>query len=412
MLERKLLTLNPLNEMTHYPSLAKNYGATPFNAIKGSGVMLHDDEGNEYLDFTSGIAVTALGHSHPEWIKAVQAQLEELVHCSNLFGIPAQQALADKLISLIGKESKVTQGRVLFCNSGAEANEALMKLARLHGQTKSKGKEGECYEIVTAHNSFHGRTFGCMAATAQGKIQKGFRPMLKGFRHAELNNIESFKAQMDSKVAAVMIESIQGEGGIYPANKAFLVELKDLCLKHNCLLMIDEVQCGMGRTGDFFAYQESGIMPDAIGMAKGLGGGFPIGAIWISETYGELFQPGSHGTTFGGNPLASAAANAVIDIIKKEGLLENVTNLSKGWHNQLQNLQSKYPTKISAIRGRGFMVGIGVDNAPKVVELARDNGLLIVPAGINTIRLLPPLISNESDLAKSVAILDAVFKAL
>lgn len=398
--------------MTHYPSLAKNYGATPFNAVKGDGVMLHDDTGKAYLDFTSGIAVTALGHSHPKWVKAVQTQLEQLVHCSNLFGIPGQQALADKLVSIIGTETSSSPGRVLFCNSGAEANEALMKLARLHGQSKSKGKEGVCYEVITAHNSFHGRTFGCMAATAQEKIQKGFGPMLKGFRHAELNNIESFKAQMDSKVAAVMIESIQGEGGIHPSEKKFLVELKELCQAHNCLLMIDEVQCGIGRTGDFFAYQESGILPDAIGMAKGLGGGFPIGAIWISDQYSELFQPGSHGTTFGGNPLASAAANAVIDIIEEEGLLENVRKLSKAWHSNLGKLQAKYPDQITAIRGRGFMVGIGVNNAPKIVELARDKGLLIVPAGMHTVRLLPPLISSESDLAESVAILEAVFKAL
>jgi acetylornithine aminotransferase/acetylornithine/N-succinyldiaminopimelate aminotransferase len=390
--------------MEHYPSLAKNYAPPPFNAVKGQGIFLYDDQGNQYLDFTSGIAVTALGHSHPKWTEAVQEQLHSLVHCSNLFGIPSQQKLADKLVQIAGP------GRLLFCNSGAEANEALIKLARLHGLKKSKQTGHACHQVITATNAFHGRTFGCMAATPQEKIQKGFHPMLEGFRYAEFNNIESFKEQVDPSVAAIMIETIQGEGGIFPAENEFLQALQKLCQDNDLLLIIDEVQCGIGRTGDFFAYQESGITPDAIGMAKGLGGGFPIGAIWINQAHEELFQPGSHGTTFGGNPLASVSGNAVIDTIFEDKLLQKVQKQSKQWHEKIHDLKTKYPDKIHDIRGKGYMVGISVDNAPAITHSARDKGLLVVPAGHNTIRLLPPLIAEDTHLNQSIKILDAVFK--
>ena len=390
--------------MEHYPSLAKNYAPPPFNAVKGQGIFLYDDQGNQYLDFTSGIAVTSLGHSHPKWTEAIQDQLHNLVHCSNLFGIPSQQKLADKLVEIAGP------GRLLFCNSGAEANEALIKLARLHGLKKSQKTGQACHQVITATNAFHGRTFGCMAATPQEKIQKGFHPMLEGFRYAEYNNIESFKEQIDPSVAAIMIETIQGEGGIFPAENSFLQALQELCQDNDILLIIDEVQCGIGRTGDFFAYQESGITPDAIGMAKGLGGGFPIGAIWINQKYEDLFQPGSHGTTFGGNPLASVSGNAVIDTIFEDKLLEKVQKQSKIWHEKIHDLKTKYPSKIHAIRGKGYMVGISVDDALAVTHSCRSEGLLVVPAGHNTIRLLPPLIAEETHLNQSIKILDSVFK--
>ena len=390
--------------MEHYPSLAKNYAPPPFNAVKGQGIFLYDDQGNQYLDFTTGIAVTSLGHSHPKWTEAIQEQLHNLVHCSNLFGIPGQQKLADKLVQIAGP------GRLLFCNSGAEANEALIKLARLHGLKKSQKTGRSCHKVITATNSFHGRTFGCMAATPQEKIQKGFHPMLEGFPTAEFNNIESFKEQIDPSVAAIMIETIQGEGGIFPAENSFLQALQELCQDNDILLIIDEVQCGIGRTGDFFAYQESGITPDAIGMAKGLGGGFPIGAIWINKKYENLFQPGSHGTTFGGNPLASVSGNAVIDTIFEDKLLEKVQKQSKQWHEKIHNLKTKYSNKIHEIRGKGYMVGISVDDALAVTHICRSEGLLVVPAGNNTIRLLPPLIAEETHLNQSIKILDSVFK--
>jgi acetylornithine/N-succinyldiaminopimelate aminotransferase len=387
----------------------KNYGPPAFNAARGEGVYLYDESGKRYLDFGSGIAVTSVGHSHPKWVKAVQEQAATLTHCSNLYGIPGQQKLADRLVEKAGP------GRVLFCNSGAEANEALIKLARLHGRKLSGGEEAKRYTVVAAQHAFHGRTFGGMGATPQEKIQGGFRPMLDGFKFGELNNIETFDKLVDDSVAAVFIESIQGEGGIFPAETSFLQELRALCTERGALLMLDEVQCGIGRSGHFFAFEESGVKPDAIGMAKGLGGGFPIGAIWISEPYAELFQPGSHGTTFGGSPLACAAANATLDIIEEEELLDSITANSVVWHEALQDLVEKYPQHISGMRGAGYMVGLVLKQEGAnltVTTAAREKNLLIVPAGHNVIRLLPALTANLKELAESVRILDEVFAEL
>jgi acetylornithine aminotransferase/acetylornithine/N-succinyldiaminopimelate aminotransferase len=391
--------------MEHYKTLIKNYGPPAFNAVRGAGVYLYDEAGREYLDFGSGIAVTSVGHSHPKWVVAVQAQAATLTHCSNLYGIPGQQKLADRLVARSGP------GRVLFCNSGAEANEALIKLARLHGK-KLTGEEGKRFTVVAANNAFHGRTFGGMGATPQEKIQGGFRPMLEGFKFAELNKIETFDKLVDDSVAAVFIESIQGEGGIFPAEASFLRELRALCTERGALLMLDEVQCGIGRSGHFFAFDAAGVQPDAIGMAKGLGAGFPIGAIWIAELYAELFQPGSHGTTFGGSPLASAAANAVLDIIEEEKLIENVAANSPAWHAELQSLAENYPEQIAGIRGAGYMVGLvlkpeGLNLA--VTAAAREKGLLVVPASHNVLRLLPALIATPEQLSQSIAILGQVF---
>ena len=394
--------------MPHHPSLIKNYAAPPFEAVRGEGLYLYDAKGTAYLDFGSGIAVTAVGHSHPTWVAAMQKQTAELVHCSNLYGIAGQKRLADRLVQKIGP------GRTLFCNSGAEANEALLKLARLCGAKRNADPaKPSPYKVVTALNSFHGRTFGGMAATPQAKIQNGFHPMLPGFAHAELNNIDSFEAAIDADTAAVFIESIQGEGGIYPAENSFLQELRALCDERQVLLMLDEVQCGIGRTGEFLAYQASGIQPDAVGMAKGLGGGFPIGAIWVAEAHAEAFQPGSHGTTFGGSPLAACAANTVLDIIEQTKLLEKVQRQSIAWHQALHELASQFPDCIKTVRGRGYMVGIElrISNL-EVTQLAREKGLLIVPAGNNTIRLLPALIAEPEQLAESVRILEQVFQQI
>ena len=391
----------------HHPTLIKNYGPPAFNAVRGEGVYLYDEGGKRYLDFGSGIAVTSVGHSHPQWVQAVQAQAATLTHCSNLYGIPGQQKLADRLVAQAGP------GRVLFCNSGAEANEALIKLARLHGRQLSGGEEAKRFTVVAAEDAFHGRTFGGMGATPQEKIQGGFRPMLEGFKFGQLNNIESFDTLLDDSVAAVFIESIQGEGGIFPAEDSFLQELRALCTERNVLLMLDEVQCGIGRSGHFFAFEKSGVQPDAIGMAKGLGGGFPIGAIWVSEPYAELFQPGSHGTTFGGSPLACAAANATLDIIEQASLLEQVQRNSAVWHQAIHRLIEQYPQHIAGIRGAGYMVGLALHaDALSVTAAARDKGLLIVPAGHNTIRLLPALTATPEELGASVAILNQVFAEL
>jgi acetylornithine aminotransferase/acetylornithine/N-succinyldiaminopimelate aminotransferase len=391
--------------MSHYKTLMKNYGAPAFNAVRGDGLYLYDDFGKRYLDFGSGIAVTSVGHSHPKWVRAVQDQAATLTHCSNLYGIPGQQKLADRLVAQAGP------GRVLFCNSGAEANEALIKLARLHGKQLA-GHEAKRFTVVAAENAFHGRTFGGMAATPQEKIQGGFRPMLDGFKFGQLNKIESFDKLVDDSVAAVFIESIQGEGGIFPAEASFLRELRALCTERGVLLMLDEVQCGIGRSGHFFAYEKSGITPDAIGMAKGLGGGFPIGAIWVADAYSELLQPGSHGTTFGGSPLASAAANAVLDIIEEENLLAQVQANSLTWHKEIEALVNKHSQHIAGMRGAGYMVGLPLKQEGLnllITAAAREKGLLIVPASQNTIRLLPALVASSEQLREAVAILDDVF---
>lgn len=388
-------------------SLLRNYGPPAFNAERGEGVYLYDDSGEGYLDFGTGIAVTSLGHSHPKWVQAVQKQAATLVHCSNLYGIPGQVKLADRLIAQTGP------GKILFCNSGAEANEALIKLARLHGRHLCDGEEGRRYQVVCANNAFHGRTFGGMAATPQEKIQSGFHPMLDGFRFGDLNDIDSFDRLIDDSVAAVFIESIQGEGGIFPAEAGFLRELRALCDERGALLILDEVQCGIGRTGNFFAYQSAGIRPDAVGMAKGLGGGFPIGAIWVAEPYADLFQPGSHGTTFGGNPLACAAANAVLDVIEEEDLLDQVQSQSARWHKALQALCEKFSNHIIGMRNVGYMVGLQLHaDCRAVAHSAREKGLLIVPAGHNTVRLLPPLITSKDELERSVIILEEVFASI
>tara|TARA_B110000196_G_scaffold48347_1_gene38916 strand:- start:4138 stop:5301 length:1164 start_codon:yes stop_codon:yes gene_type:complete len=385
----------------------KNYGPPAFDAVRGEGVYLYDANGKRYLDFGSGIAVTSVGHSHPIWVKAVQDQAATLSHCSNLYGIPGQQKLANRLIEKAGP------GRVLFCNSGAESNDALIKLARLHGRKLSGGEEAKRYTVVAAEDAFHGRTFGGMAATPQEKIQGGFRPMLAGFKFGQLNKIESFDKLVDDTVAAVFIESIQGEGGVFPAEDSFLKELRALCTERGALLMLDEVQCGIGRSGHFFAFEKSGVKPDAIGMAKGLGGGFPIGAIWVAEPYAELFQPGSHGTTFGGSPLACAAANATLDIIEQDNLLHEVAANGAIWHEAIQGLVEKYPQHIAGMRGAGYMVGLALHADSSAVTIAaRDKGLLIVPAGHNTIRLLPALTATLKQLAESTRILDEVFAEL
>lgn len=382
----------------------KNYGPAPFALVRGEGSYVWDAENRRYLDFCTGIAVNTLGHSHPEWVRRVSEQLPRLVHVSNLYHVPQQAELASCLCQKAGP------GKVFFCNSGAEANEFLIKLARLHGRRKMGGQEGRCYKVITARNAFHGRTFGGMSATPQAKVQDGFGPLLEGFLHADFNRLESFRELVDDSVAAILVETIQGEGGIHPATTDFLKGLRELCDETGLLLLIDEVQCGIGRTGRFFAYEHAGIVPDAIGMAKGLGGGFPIGAGWVREPYADLFTPGSHGTTYGGNPLACTAALAVLDVIEEEGLLERVSALSVSWHAALHALVDKHPGVLKALRGVGYHAALVMagDPLPWVARL-RENGLLVVRGGTDAIRLMPPLNVSSQDLDTSVEILDFVF---
>lgn len=383
----------------------KNYARPALTLVRGSGCSVWDDQGREYLDFTSGIAVSALGHCHPVWVEAVRRQAGELIHVSNLFRHPLQAELARQLVLRAGP------GRAFFCNSGAEANEALIKLARLHGVKKS-GEEGRCHKIICAKGAFHGRTFGGMSATPQEKIQKGFRPLVPGFVFGELNNLRSFADLVDDRTSAIFVETIQGESGINPCTDEFLAGLRHLCDRHKLLLLIDEVQCGVGRTGRFFAFEHAGILPDAIGMAKGLGGGFPIGAVWIRENAAEYFQPGSHGTTFGGTPLACAAALAVLHVIDREKLLDKVSANSGPWLKKLEKLAADFPQQLKAVRGRGYLIGLQMagDPAPHQAAL-REAGLLAPGAGNNVIRLLPPLIATRVHLDRSVEIIRGVLQA-
>jgi acetylornithine/N-succinyldiaminopimelate aminotransferase len=386
-------------------NVLKNYARAALTLVRGRGTQVWDDAGNSYLDFTSGIAVSALGHCHPDWVAAISRQAGELIHVSNLFRHPNQGELAKRIVGYAGP------GRVFFCNSGGEADEALIKLSRLHGVAKS-GEEGKCYKVICAKNAFHGRMFGGMSATPQEKVQKGFKPLVPGFSFGELNNLQSFADLIDDQTAAIFVETIQGESGVHPCTPEFLRGLRQLCDKHNLLLMLDEVQCGVGRTGKFYAFEHAGVMPDAIAMAKGLGGGFPIGAIWIRDRYTDLFQPGTHGTTFGGTPLACAAGLAVLDVLARDNLLEKVRTLSGPWIAELTKLAAEFPKQLTGVRGKGYLVALqfASDTTPYQTAL-RERGLLVVGAGGNAIRVLPPLIATAEELARSVEIFREVLKA-
>ena len=391
----------------HARHLMGNYAAPALTLVRGEGSRVWDDAGRAYLDFSTGIAVNALGHAHPTWVARVREQAGKLIHVSNLYRNEPAARLAGALARRCGP------GRALFCNSGAEANEALIKLARLHGKRKS-GVEGACTTVVVAERAFHGRTFGGMSATPQEKIQSGFRPLLAGFPSAPLNDIRAWDRLLDAKTtAAALVETVQGEGGVHVADPGFLRELRALTLERGILLFLDEIQCGVGRTGTFFAFEHARVVPDALAMAKGLGGGFPIGAIWVAPPHDDLFTPGTHGTTFGGNPLASAAALAVLEVIESEDLLARVTRQAPAWHAALRAAGAARPDLFRELRGIGYMVGVALTVEPRpVVAALREAGLLTVPAGDNAIRFLPPLTASEAELAQSAEILRTVLAGL
>ncbi len=377
----------------------KNYAKAPLTLVRGEGVWAWDDTGKRYLDFASGIAVNALGHCHPVWVEAIRRQVGELIHCSNLYRNPNHGELARRLVQQAGP------GRVFLANSGTEANEAMIKLSRLHGIRKS-GEEGKCYKVLVAKNAFHGRTYGGMSATPQEKIQKGFRPLLPGFAVGEINNVQSFADLVDDQTAAIMIETVQGEGGVTMCSDEFLWGLRRLCDQHNLLLMLDEVQCGFGRTGAFYAFQHSGVRADVIGMAKGIANGYPMGAIWCAEKHADLFTPGSHGTTFGGSPLACAAALAVLDVLERDNLVAHVAANGAKWKADLERLAVEFPRQVAGVTGRGYMLGLRLHGEPaSYLPLLREGGLLCPIAGLNTIRLLPPLIATAEHLALATDII-------
>ncbi len=379
-----------------------NYAAPNLTLIRGEGEKVWDDRGRQYLDFTSGIATTSIGHCHPKLVAAIGRQIEKIIHVSNLFRNETQARLAETLVE------KIAPGRVFFCNSGTEASETLLKLSRLFG-AKKRGTNP--FKVIVSSNAFHGRTFGGMSATPQPKIQNSFKPLLPNFPVAKFNNIDSYAALIDRDTAAILIEPIQGEGGIHVATREFLRDLRTLCTDNGILLLMDEVQSGMGRTGAFLAHEIAGITPDAIGLAKGLGGGFPIGAVWISDAYADLFTPGSHGSTFGGNPLGCAAALAVLQTIDEENLLSRVRKLSAPWIEQLNDLKKRHEL-IVEVRGRGFLIGLELkENPGDLRNLLQQVGLLTVAASGNVLRLLPPLTVSEASLRKSIQTLDTALTA-
>lgn len=350
--------------------------------IKGQGSYVFDEKGNKYLDFTGGIAVCSLGHCPKEVVDAVEEQVRKLIHTSNLYFTVPQIELAERLVKLSGDGVKV-----FFCNSGAEANEGAIKLARKYHRKKGKDK----YEIITFLNSFHGRTYGSLSATGQTKFHKDFEPMLPGFKYAVLNDIESVKKLLTPKTAGIMLELIQGEGGINVCNKDFLNELKNICDQNDILLIFDEIQTGVGRTGKFFCFEHYGIKPHIWTLAKGIAGGFPMGAIIALNEVADSLEPGTHATTFGGGPVICSAGCKIVDTISKEFFLEEVSKKGEYIANKFKNMQIKYP--IGEVRGIGLLRGVELkfEEPTKIVELGLKNGLLLNVTAGNVLRLLPPL---------------------
>ena len=385
-----------------------NYGERDFVVSSGKGCYIFDENGKKYLDFGAGIAVLSLGHSNSRWVSAVCKQASTLVHCSNLYLTKENVDLCEALVQRIGV------GKVLMCNSGTEANEALIKAARLHG-VKVSGKEGKKCRILTAVNGFHGRTLGAVAATAQQKIQHGFNPLLKGFDYGIFNDLDSFEKLMGDDVAAILVEPIQGESGVTPATKDFLKGLRKLCDKHNALLFFDEVQCGVARSGKFLASQKYGVKADGISLAKGLAGGFPIGAVWLSKKCQDLFTAGTHGTTFGGNALACTAALATLSEIDNKKLADNATKMGERLSKGLKAIVKKYSDKLVMERGMGLMRAVIFND--KYVNIAvckklRENGLILIPSGANGLRFLPPLIATATEIDKALKIFEKTIERL
>ncbi|MBN1676735.1 MAG: aspartate aminotransferase family protein [Kiritimatiellae bacterium] len=361
---------------------------------KGKGAKVWDANGKVYLDFLAGISVVNVGHCHPHVVDAIKTQAETLMHVSNIFYNENQARLAEKLSGLS------LRGKCFFCNSGAEANEALIKLARLRGHDKGR------YEVISMRNSFHGRTLATAAATGQTKVQKGFEPMPEGFVLAEFNDLDSVKAAVNEKTAAVLVEAVQGEGGVVPAETDFMKGLRALCTEKDILLLCDEVQCGLGRTGHWFGYQASVVTPDAFSLAKSLGGGFPIGAIVTNQKVADVFQPGTHASTFGGTPLACAAALAVIQVIEVDRLVERAGILGASFMQDLEKLVDKYG-HLKEVRGKGLMVGLELDQpARPLVDIMLEMGLIALDTAQNVVRFLPPLTLKESELEEAVDIID------
>lgn len=374
------------------------YSRIPLVIDKGEGVRVWGKDGKEYLDFISGIGVNAIGHCHPEVVAAINYQTRRLFHCSNLYYIELEARLAKALCDISFAD------KVFFSNSGAEANEAAIKLARKFG-SKQNGKP---YEIITMKDSFHGRTITTLKATGQTKYQDGFGPLTPGFRYTPFNDLGTAKSSISNETCAMMVEPVQGEGGLNVASQDFLRGLRQLCDEKGILLILDEVQCGLGRTGELFAYQHYGIEPDIMTLAKPLAGGMPIGATLAKEEIASFFEPGNHASTFGGNPVVCSAALAFLKVVKEEGLVEGAREKGEYFRKELEKLREAFPS-IKEIRGKGLMIGLELAfDGKDIVVKCRQKGLLINCTADNILRFLPPLIVRKKDIDEAVKILSRV----
>ena len=369
----------------------------------GDGVYLYTEDGTRYLDFTSGIGVTCLGHSHPALVSALKEQAGKLWHCSNLFKIKGQDSVAKKITDHSFAE------KVFFCNSGAEAIEAGIKALRRYFFVNGKKNKKN---IICVKNAFHGRTYAAISASGQSRMLEGFLPALNGFEQVEFNNIDAIKKKIDNNTAGILIETIQGEGGITPANKKYLRDLNDIAKEKDLLLFFDEVQCGVGRTGKFLAVEwVKSLKPNIVSIAKGIGGGFPVGALLLDKKVSKTMTPGSHGSTFGGNPLGMAVADVVLNYVLKEDFLDHIRYVGYNLREKLkEKIVAKYPDLVTGVRGVGLMVGlVAKENNEKLIRLMRKQRLLTVKAGMNVIRMLPPLTLEMKHVNEAIEKIDKAF---
>jgi predicted acetylornithine/succinylornithine family transaminase len=383
--------------------VANTYARYPILLVRGKGTRVWDLEGNEYLDFVSGLAVCNLGHCHPKVVRALQDQAEKLIHVSNFYYIEPQIQLA----SLLCQHSFAD--KVFFCNSGAEANEGAMKLARKYA--KEKGSKDQ-YEIITMEGSFHGRTLATLTATGQEKFHKGYEPLMPGFKYVPFNDIRAVKNAIDPKTCAVLVEPIQGEGGVNCPSEGYLKALREVCDEKGLLLIFDEVQVGMGRTGKFFAYEHEGVEPDMLTLAKSLAGGVPIGALLIKKGVADSFMPGDHASTFGGNPLATAAGVAALTTIFEERMLENCQRMGEYFLSQLEEIKKKFPL-VKEVRGKGLILGaeLKIEGSAIVKEMLNKKILINCTMG-NVLRFLPPLIVTKEEIDQVIFCLEEVFRGI
>jgi len=383
--------------------IAHTYNRYPLLLVRGKGTRVWDLDGKEYLDFFAGLAVCNLGHCHPKVVKAIQDQAEKLIHVSNLYYIEPQIQLA----SLLCKHSFA--GKVFFCNSGAEANEGALKLARKY----AKEKIGEDrYEVITMENSFHGRTLATLTATAQKKYHKGYGPLMPGFKYVPFNDLKAVREAIGPKTCAILLEPIQGEGGVNIPSEGYLKGLREICDEKGILLILDEVQVGMGRTGKLFAYEHEDMKPDLLTVAKSLAGGVPIGALLIRDEIAKSFEPGDHASTFGGNPLATAAGVAALSAILEEGMLDHCQRVGEYFLSRLEEIKKKFPF-VQEVRGRGLILGMELKiEGAEIVKKMMKKGFLINCTAGNVLRFLPPLIVTEEEVDRMIKALEEVFKGV